>query len=99
MPIFITLKQGDPIMARGYGFWTMFWLVVRWKLFRWARVQMFQNDDWEWVPYSNVAKAHPISDDDFSKRNAELVARREAEKKRNPNPGTKPRLIVPGGPK
>jgi hypothetical protein len=95
MPIFITLKHGEPLMARGHK---TLGLVLRLFFLRWARVQMMQNDDYEWLPASNVAKIHPIGDDDFMKRNAELEARRAAEAKRNPRPGDKPHLVVPGRP-
>jgi hypothetical protein len=93
MPIFITLKQGEPLLVRGYR---TLGLIMRLAVVRWAKVQMMQNDDYEWLPVSNVAKIHPITDEDFEKRSADLEAKRALDAKRNPNPGPKGRLIHPG---
>ena len=95
MPIFITLKHGEPIMARGYG---MFWLIVRLVFFRWARVRMYQNDDYEIIRAGNVERLHALTDDDFQKRSAAMEKKGNAGGQGDKNPPPqKPRPIVPGG--
>jgi hypothetical protein len=93
MPIIIVTLSGQQIVARGDRLTLMrrIGLWLGWPL----RVQLKEADDEYTIPARSIGHILTLSDDVAEARIRAAQERAAEDQKRNPNPGPKPRLVVP----